>query len=921
MESSQPDWLSMGSTTNDQVGEIDFSGLEYWDSVQNTYQPEIDTQTPVLQTDTHQFSMASMASMNCLNQGNLPAAHRSCNYDPSQLPAFSHQLLGMHTGPAQLPTPVASSSCQQIPQQRRTVSAQLPTPMNNDLNQDIGQQQHRVGSAQSSTSATNNMDQGMPHQRFPPDTFPTPSQLGAAHLQPLNMQTSRMYPPVRVPMQNLYTWGATDGYIIPNANDCLSMKQSNSGMHIPASQPIKVEDRTLADNNQAFDASNNSNASRFQASNGERVSGSGSYKSGGGRQQGQTSGYQSEDSQYHTQHSDRHHSQGGHHQSQQSHRQSQGGQYYFPPNTRHTLPSNDRPQQNNRVNGGQPQNNKRASQASNSQPQASSSRQARGDNHPSQTSTRQSQSRNRQSQGSKRSSKKAAKTPRSNNTYNRPETERPSGIEILGDFSLPIDPTCEIDYRGEAEEEVSPRMPSSSLHQTNTRPANPSSILRSNAGPSNSSNSNSNTGSSSRSYPTPEGIIPGNKTALPQWMGYLEFDRNLGAYPRIKDHVLDVSGNVVLGNRGKPLRHIVGKDGKPVLPNRLMKADLLNGRNVYYWQGSHPLLHQSDLFDRVQDYTPEEVEHGGKVNALANIRNRWRAKHGGLGFVPKQVPADKKTFSKWDLQRVDALGEEQLSRGIIWEIVRGGSAMRDPFSGACYPIPKRQWSRRMPLIRERLSDLKQRAVQDNTSWEVAKRNEIINNNRFVVARENRRKAKTVRRVLNSVPKEYGGNEEFTYDLHGEDGEILSSLPTLDQEGFQDEFADFLRGAPLQDGLSDAEHEFDYDWNPAASQIAPKVSPTSGSSAKGLKRAFEEDEDDEATTSSPPRPAKRAALDSSSQDVTTLSDPQAKISTTPVGGTPAPSVPSGTGTPNNGFDPLDLGAFSRDGKTLEWHEQH
>ncbi|KAI9684267.1 MAG: hypothetical protein M1822_005740 [Bathelium mastoideum] len=250
-----------------------------------------------------------------------------------------------------------------------------------------------------------------------------------------------------------------------------------------------------------------------------------------------------------------------------------------------------------------------------------------------------------------------------------------------------------------------------------------------------------NTGAVRRTYPTPEGIIPGNDTMLPSWMGLLEFDRNLNAYPRIQYPVLDSSGNVIRGNSGTPLRYIEGLDGRPVLPNSISKADLLNGRNVYYWMASHPLLRQRDLFDRVRDYTPGESTKQGRVNALANVRNRWRAKFGGLDFIPKTINSNKQTFSRWDLQRLDSLTDEQISRGIIWPIVSGQPhLMFDPWSRTTFNIPEREPSRRVGLLKLRLDYLKRKASSEgHRNWEHAKTDEIINNNRFIVARANREK--------------------------------------------------------------------------------------------------------------------------------------------------------------------------------------
>ncbi|KAF2238488.1 hypothetical protein EV356DRAFT_262612 [Viridothelium virens] len=76
----------------------------------------------------------------------------------------------------------------------------------------------------------------------------------------------------------------------------------------------------------------------------------------------------------------------------------------------------------------------------------------------------------------------------------------------------------------------------------------------------------------------------------PVGFGYLKFDLSSEAYPEIKEAVLDSNRNVIVGNSGDPLRHIVGRNGQPVLPNEVSRADLLNSRNPYYWQASHLLL-------------------------------------------------------------------------------------------------------------------------------------------------------------------------------------------------------------------------------------------------------------------------------------------------------------------------------------------
>ncbi|KAL9090181.1 MAG: hypothetical protein Q9165_005461 [Trypethelium subeluteriae] len=339
----------------------------------------------------------------------------------------------------------------------------------------------------------------------------------------------------------------------------------------------------------------------------------------------------------------------------------------------------------------------------------------------------------------------------SHNTSNSPVVTSDSPVVVLdkpqdgGSDTVPdlnIPPEADHGLLSTALEHIPPlNIPKPKSPKRNGKRRNGSSTLPSNTPSVKSRNSHLNGATSGRSYPTPEGIIPGWEKPLPVEFGFLEFDRNPEAYPKIKDAVLDASGNIIIGNSGDPLRHIVGRNGQPVLPNEISKQDLLKGRNPYYWQASHPLLRQKDIFDRITDYTPAELGKQGRVNALANVRNRWRAKHGGLDFIPKTIPEDKKSFSKWDLQRVDSLSSEQIRQGIVWEICPDEpDTMRDPFSGTRYKIPPRKLSSRVPMLMHRLMYLKDKAKALGVpSWEKAKSLEILNNSRFIRARANRQK--------------------------------------------------------------------------------------------------------------------------------------------------------------------------------------
>ena len=353
----------------------------------------------------------------------------------------------------------------------------------------------------------------------------------------------------------------------------------------------------------------------------------------------------------------------------------------------------------------------------------------------------------------------------------------------------------------------------------------------------------SGSGAKERDFPTPEGIVPGNDTKLPVWMGYLEFDRDLGRYPRIQHHVLDAEGNVVKGNTGDPLRFIQDPDKNAVLPNQITKADLLNGRNVYYWMASHPLLRQKDLFDRVTDYTPEELHKPGRVNALANVRNRWRAKNGGLDFVPKTVTKDKSTFSKWDLQRVDTLSKEQIERGIIWPIVSDSqNLMFDPFSKCAFEIPNRKPhspSARVKLLKDRLVYLKDKADSEGLkNWEYAKKEEIINNHRFVVARQNRAAQK--QRVAQSM-------EASMYEKEPEDHD-------KDADGDSDMGNSQKNGS--DGGSADADGEPDIDYAAIVAKAAAALNGP-GLQPRGVKRkAVDDEESDEDGGEAPARESGR-----------------------------------------------------------------
>ncbi|KAF2238655.1 hypothetical protein EV356DRAFT_573234 [Viridothelium virens] len=446
-----------------------------------------------------------------------------------------------------------------------------------------------------------------------------------------------------------------------------------------------------------------------------------------------------------------------------------------------------------------------------------------------------------------------------------------------------------------------------------------------------------NTTAANRDYPTPEGITPGSDKPLPVEFGFLEFDRSPEAYPKIKDAVLDVNGNVIIGNSGDPLRHILGRNGQPVLPNEISRADLLNGRNPYYWQASHPLLRQKDIFDRVTDYAPSEIGKQGRVNALANVRNRWRAKYGGLDFIPKTIPEDKKSFSKWDLQRVDSLSSEQIRLGIVWEICPDrDNTMRDPFSGTTYKIPQRKPSPRVPLLLKRLTYLKDKAAALGLpSWERAKSLEILNNSRFMVARANRQKQDNQSFNGSNVSIHGSENAGDLPEVTGQDGKSdPDSNEIYTQEQGTHQLLAQLDGTPPSTEITQISAEDSslalldgFESNFVAQEHSsllptqdgvPAISPVAGPSQSKKRKSLHDDDDDEdngVASDVADRPTKRAAIEGSSGDFFNMTANQIASLSLPVS-TTAQSIAYGP-SDTSIQDPWGLGATSEDGINLNW----
>ncbi|KAI9714917.1 MAG: hypothetical protein M1820_000206 [Bogoriella megaspora] len=204
----------------------------------------------------------------------------------------------------------------------------------------------------------------------------------------------------------------------------------------------------------------------------------------------------------------------------------------------------------------------------------------------------------------------------------------------------------------------------------------------------------------------------------PQFMGFLEWV-NDSKFPE-----------PIRNNLGR--RVLTDKSGNPILPEKLMWQFLSDGRHLAFFKGSHPSIKHDDIRIRIVN-PPEEVKWTQKDHAMSNCFGRWRAREGGLGWIQRGLRPERKDFSKWDLEVIDRLSDEQFTKGVVWPIVNG--KMQDPVGGCLYDIPPYTPSPRAVRIQNRLRELKIEAEKRRSTWRKVKVDEERNKSRHEVRRQ------------------------------------------------------------------------------------------------------------------------------------------------------------------------------------------